>query len=132
MAVKGHVYKRAWNHCLDLMIKEIIDAGVKKICFETNSLGDQPVITLREAISDMGIGVVGKRSTGQKHATILAAGAYAHLIYLVNSNDPTTKLYNEQVTKYEYGADYDDAPDSLSRGLEWIGLIRGKSTGGKK
>lgn len=121
VVVQGHVFKKAWNHCLDLMVHRMLDCGVKRVAFETNSLGDQPVIMLREALPS--IGVVGKNSSGAKHSRIVAAGAYAHLIHLAKTSDP---IYINQVVQYEYGAEFDDAPDSLASLLEWLGLIRGK------
>lgn len=123
VAVQGHVYKRAWNHCIEEMTREIVKRGVKRICFETNSLGDQPIVLLRQVPELQSIGVVGKKSTGNKHARIMAAGHFAHLIHLSKTSD---RLYIEQTVKYEYGAKHDDAPDSLAGGLEWVGLIRGR------
>lgn len=122
-AVKGFCYKRAWNHCLDDMVGEMMATGVKRVCFETNSLGDQPIIMLQEALKDTGIGVVGKDSTNNKHARIMNAGGYAHLIFLCRDSD---RVYIDQVVKYEYGVKHDDAPDSLATCLEWLGLIRGR------
>lgn len=124
VAIQGHVYKKAWYHCLEEMAEKMQRANVKKVCFETNSLGDQPIVMLRDVLT--GVGVVGKKSTGHKHSRIVAAGAYAHLIHLSKTSD---KLYIDQVVKYEYGVKNDDAPDSLASGLEWIGLIRGKIKG---
>ncbi len=122
VAVKGKVYKKAWNHCLEEMAAEMVACGVRKLCFETNALGDQPLIMLRELLP--GVGVVGKKSTGHKHSRIMAAGVFAHLIHLAKTSD---RIYIEQTVKYEYGAKNDDAPDSLASALEWIGLIRGKT-----
>lgn len=122
VAVKGRVWKKAWNHCLDEIVQELLACNVKRVCFETNCLGDQPVIMLRQALP-ASIGVVGKKSTGFKHSRIMNAGAYAHLILLAKSSD---RKYIEQITQYEYGAKNDDAPDSLASLLEWLGLIRGK------
>lgn len=121
VAVEGHVYKKAWYHCLDEMAAHMEACGVKRLCFETNSLGDQPVVMLRDTLE--GVGVVGKKSTGHKHSRIVAAGAFAHLIHLAKTSD---QKYIDQVVKYEYGSKYDDAPDSLASAMEWIGLIRGK------
>lgn len=122
-AAVGFVWKKAWNHCLDDLVVKLKAFGVKKICVETNGLGDQPVIMLHQLLKGMGIGVVGKDSTVQKHAKIMAAGAYAHLIHLSKESD---RAYTDQVVQYEYKAKNDDAPDSLASLLEWIGLIRGK------
>ncbi len=70
-----------------------------------------------------GIGVVGKKSTNNKHSRIMNVGPFAEQIHLAKSSD---RVYIEQVVMYEYGATHDDAPDSLASCLEWIGLIRGK------
>jgi hypothetical protein len=123
VAVQGHLWKKAWNHCLPEMVERMKACGVRRVCFEANSLGDQPVIMLREALKDTGIGVVGKKSTTYKHSRIMNAGAYAEAIHLSKTSD---RAYIEQVVNYEYGVKHDDAPDSLATGLEWIGLIRGK------
>jgi len=123
VAVKGHVHKKAWNHCLPEMIEQMKACNVKRLCIECNSLGDQPVIALRQALEGSGIGVVGRDSTTNKHSRIMAAGVYAKQIHLARTSD---RLYIEHTVKYEYGAEYDDAPDSLATGLAWIGLIRGK------
>lgn len=124
IAIKGRTFKRAWNHCLDEIVAESIACGVKRICFETNSLGDMPIELLRAALP-AGIGVVGKKSTNNKHSRIMNAGVFAHLIHLSKTSD---REYISQVTGYEYNAKYDDAPDSLASLLEWLGLIRGKRT----
>ncbi len=120
VAVVGFTYKKAWNHCLDEMVPMLTKYNVKRLCFETNSLGDQPIIMLRQLF---GGGVIGRRSNNNKHSRIMSAGAYAHLIHLSQESD---RQYIDQVVKYEYKAKHDDAPDSLATCLEWIGLIRGK------
>lgn len=121
IAVFGKCWKRAWFNCVD-EFQEVIDrCGVQRICFETNSLGEQPVVLLRELLE--GVGVVGRKSVGNKHARIMSAGPFAKMIYVARSSDQT---YIDQIVKYEYGAKYDDAPDSLASGMEWIGLIRGR------
>jgi hypothetical protein len=78
---------------------------------------------LRDLLRGSGIGVVGKDSVMNKHAKIMAAGAYSHLIHLSKESD---RSFIDQTVQYEYGAQVDDAPDSLASCLEWIGLIRGK------
>lgn len=122
VAVVGFVYKRAWNHCLDRMVPELKKYNVKKLCIETNSLGDMPLKILRDEFGS-GMGITGRDSNTNKHARIMAAGTYAHLIHLSKQSD---RVYIDQVVKYEYKAEFDDAPDSLASCLEWIGLIRGK------
>jgi hypothetical protein len=121
IAAVGFVYKRAWNHCLDDLAPKLKKFNVQKLAFETNSTGNQPVDMLRGLFT--GIGIVGRRSSTNKHARIMAAGAYAHLIHLSKESD---KLYLDHVVRYEYKSKFDDAPDSLASCLEWIGLIRGK------
>lgn len=121
VAVVGFVWKRAWNHCLDDMVPKLQEYGVQKLAFETNCTGEQPVDMLRSLFK--GIGVVGRRTHTNKHARIMAAGNYAHLIHLSKQSD---KTYIDHVVKYEYKAKFDDAPDSLASCLEWIGLIRGE------
>jgi hypothetical protein len=123
VAVKGRVWKRAWYNCIDDFVAEIKENNVKRICFETNCLGDQPVILLRDALSGMGVGVVGKDSKGHKHSRISALGPFAKSIHIAKTSD---KKYIEHTIKYEYGVEPDDAPDSLAGLLEWIGLIRGQ------
>lgn len=122
VAAVGFVYKKAWNHCLEDMAKKCVKYNVKRIAFEVNSTGEQPIELLRRAFP--GIGVVGKRAVTNKHSRIMAAGTFAHLIHLSKESD---KVYLDHVVKYEYKSKYDDAPDSLASCLEWIGLIRGKS-----
>lgn len=121
VAVRGFVYKKAWNHCLDELAPQLKENNVTALAFETNNLGDMPISMLREAFP--GIRIVGRKSNTNKHARIMAAGSYAHLIHLSKDSMP---LYLEHVVKYEYKAKFDDAPDSLASCLEWIGLIRGK------
>jgi hypothetical protein len=128
VAVKGKVWKRPWYHCTDDMIKFFNACNVKRVCFETNSTGTQPIAQLVQLLGPLGIGVVGKHSDTNKHAVIMAAGSYSNLIHLSRDSD---KIYIDHIVKYEYGVEFDDAPDSLARGLEWIGYIKGKSTRGK-
>lgn len=123
VAVQGHAWKRPWFHCVDDMVTIFRARGVRKIGFETNVTGSQPVEQLRQIPLLNGVGVVGIHSTTQKHSTIMSAGSYSHLIHLSRESD---RVYTDQVTKYEKGAKFDDAPDSLARGLEWLGLVRGK------
>lgn len=122
VAVVGFAYKKAWNHCLEDINTQLQRFGVKRLCFETNSLGDQPLEILRAAFKG-GIGVVGRKSNTNKHSRIIAAGMFAHMIHLSKESNPE---YINQVIQYEYKAKHDDAPDSLASCLEWLGLIRGK------
>jgi hypothetical protein len=122
MALQGFLYKRAWYHALPDMVERMKAANVKRLGFETNTTGDDPI----EKISSMlpeGVGVVGKRTTKNKEAKIMNAGIFAPYIHLAKTSDP---MFIEQVVKYETGVEFDDAPDSLASLLEWVGLIRGK------
>lgn len=119
--VVGFCWKKAWNHCLEDMVPHLKKFGVRKLAFETNALGDQPLDVLRKIFP--GLGVVGRRSNTNKHSRIVAAGTFAHMIHLSRESDRT---YTDQVVKYEYKAKNDDAPDSLASCLMWVGLIRGK------
>lgn len=124
VAIQGHVWKMAWNHCIDEMAARMRALGVRKLCFETNSLGDQPLQLLRQHEGLRGVGIMGKKSLGNKHSRIMAAGVFAKLIHLSQNSD---KVYIDQVVKYEYKAKFDDAPDSLASCMEWVGLIKGKA-----
>ncbi len=128
VGVKGKAWKRAWYHCTDEMIALFKATKVTRVCFETNMTGSQPIIQLQQLLGPLGIGVTGKLSDSNKHAVIMAAGSYSNLIHLSRDSD---KVYTDQVVKYEYGVDFDDAPDSLARCLEWLGYIKGKSARGK-
>jgi hypothetical protein len=123
VAIQGHAWKKSWEDCLPEIMRACQAFEVKKLCFETNSLGLMPLKILREALSELGVSVVGRDSTGFKHSRIMAAGTFAHMIHLAKTSD---RIYVQQTTKYEYGSKFDDAPDSLASLLEWIGLIRGK------
>lgn len=123
VAVYGKVWKKAWNHCLDDMVEPLRKCNVRKLAFETNALGDDPIIQLRKLLAHLGIGVIGLRSNTNKHSRIMAAGTFANLIHLSKESD---QAYTKQVVEYEYKAPFDDAPDSLATCLKWIGLIKGK------
>ncbi len=123
IAVQGFAWKKSWEDCLDDIRKAVVQFNIRRLCFETNCLGSMPLKVLREALTDLGVGVVGKDSTGYKHSRIMAAGTFAKFIFLAKTSH---RIYIDHTTKYEYGSKFDDAPDSLASLLEWIGLIRGK------
>lgn len=122
VAIKGRAFKKAWNHCLTEMVEEMLRCGVKRVAFETNSLGDQPIAMLRSMLPD-GIGVIGRKSNTNKHSRIMAAGTFAEYLHLAKTSD---QIYKDQVTNYEYGSKHDDAPDSLASLLTWLGIVKGK------
>ena len=121
--VQGRAWKLPWYHCLEEMMAEFRKRGVRRICFETNHAGTQPLDQLRSVLSPLGIGVQGVHSDTNKHATIMQAGSFAEFIHLSKESD---HVYTNQVVQYEYGAEYDDAPDSLARCLVWLGLVKAK------
>lgn len=121
VAVAGFVWKRAWHHCIKEFGEKFQAFGVKKLKFETNHTGDSAIDVLRAHFPQ--VGIIGHRSTSNKHARIMAAAPYAEFIHLAKESDPK---YVEHVLQYEYKAKFDDAPDSLASCLEWVGLIRVK------
>jgi hypothetical protein len=125
-AVEGYAWKKAWYHCTDDFVKIVKNRRVTQLCFETNCTGRNPVFQLQQVLSPLGCGVVGKNSDSNKHAVIQSAGSFSHMIYLSRESDP---VYTEHVVKYEKNAKYDDAPDSLARCLEWLGVLEGKRRG---
>jgi hypothetical protein len=120
VAVVGFAWKKAWNYCLDDIAAMSKKYNVARLCFETNSLGDQPLTILRQTI---GSGVVGRKSSTNKHSRIMNAGAYSHMIHMSKESN---RAFQDQVVKYEYKAKNDDAPDSLASCLHWVGLIKGR------
>lgn len=129
VSVYGEAYKMAWYHCIDDMIPALVKYKVRRLAFEINSTGKQPIGQLQQKLAPYGIGVVGVFSTTNKESVILAAGSYSEYIHLSRESDAE---YTKQVIKYEGKKTKanDDAPDSLARCLEWLKLVRGKKTGG--
>jgi len=123
VAVQGHAWKKAWYHCLDEIVERLVKLKVRKIFFETNSTGKQPIGQLQKILAQHGIGVVGVFSDTNKHSIIMSAGSYSHMIHLSKESD---RAFIDQVVKYEYKSKHDDCPDSMARGLERLGLLRGK------
>lgn len=125
IAVAGKAWKRPWFLCLDQVVEECRRRRVKKLWFETNKHGEDPVNQLREAfkLANLPVSVEGHFSTTNKHASIESAGAYSHMIHLSKTSDTA---YTEQVVKYELGVEADDSPDSMARLLQCLGLLKGK------
>lgn len=122
-AVVGFQWRKSWEHALDDIAPIVKKYKVKKIGFETNALGDQPLGILRTLFKPMGVGVMGVYNNQNKHSRIMAAGTFASVLHLAEDSHQS---YKDHVRKYEYGSQYDDAPDSLASCLQMIGLIRGK------
>lgn len=123
VAIQGFAWKKSWDNCLEYIVEAVKTYKIKRLCFETNSLGDMPLTILREILAPFGCGVVGRHSNGNKHSRIMSAGVHSHNLYL---SPDCNKAYHDQVKHYEYGVKNDDAPDSLASLLDWVGLIRGK------
>ncbi len=123
MAIQGRAWKRSWEDCLDDLKKDVIAFNIRRLCFETNCLGNMPLAIIRAHLTGLNCVVIGRDSQDNKHARIMAAGVFAKYIFLAKTSD---RIYIDHVTKYEYKSKFDDAPDSLASLLAWIGLIRGK------
>lgn len=123
IAVKGFNWELAWFHCVDDWVKIAKEHNIKKIAFEINATGSDPINQLRKVFAPLGIAVVPIYSTTPKHSTIVSAGAMAHMIFLAKDSD---KTYTDQTEQYEYRAKKDDCPDSLARGLQWLGFLNRK------
>lgn len=121
VAVHGKAWKKAWYHCIDDMVAVLIEMNVKVLAFETNFTGKQPIEQLTPILAQYGIKVLGKETSTNKHSDIQNAGMFSHMIYLSETSD---KVYADQVRMYERGAKHDDAPDTLARGMKWLGVIR--------
>jgi hypothetical protein len=125
LAVQGFAWKKAWEHCVDDFVDACKTYNIRKLWFECNSLGTMPLTVLRAALKAAGIQVLvtGRDSSTFKHSRIMAAGTFAEMIHLSKKSH---QIYKDLTTKYEYGAKFDDPPDSLASLLECIGIIRGK------
>lgn len=128
VAVQGHAWQRAWYHCLDEIVQICQKRGVRRLAFETNKFGREPVERLQGLLAPLHIGVQDIHSTTNKESGILAAGSYAHQIHLSKTSD---NVYTNQVTKYDRDAEYDDCPDGLARSLIWLGLLDATKLKGK-
>ncbi len=127
LVVTGFAFKKAWYDCLDdfKLLFELF--GVKSVCFETNNLGDEPVIRMRQ----LGAACVGKNSTENKHRRIINAAFFSEhtLLHEVEGGiDPqllqANQIFIEQVRNYEYRVKFDDAPDSLAGLMEYLGIVQ--------
>lgn len=121
MAIVGRAFKKAWHVCIPEIREFCIKYNVKKLGFEVNMFGTQPLQTLREALGDLGISVEGKYTHSNKEARIALASAHSKNLYLSKQSDPE---YARQVIEYGHDAKFDDAPDTIATFLEWAGMIR--------
>lgn len=127
MIVSGFAFKKAWYDCLEEFKFLFEFFGVKSVCFETNNLGDEPVIRMRQ----LGASCVGKNSTENKHIRIINCAFFSEHIKLqemktgLNSEIiQANQIFIQQVREYEYKSKYDDAPDSLAGLMEYLGIMQ--------
>lgn len=129
----GFVFHKAWEDCL-LEMREIFSKFNTSLCFfEDNICGSEPV----KRIIELGMPCRGHTAKGNKHGRIMRMAIHSEAIKLHRASklsaDPlmetalvkSNQEYAKIVREYEYGADFDDAPDSLAGLLEKVGLIRG-------
>lgn len=121
MAIVGRAFRKAWHVCIPEIREFCIKYNVKKLGFETNMFGTQPLQILREALGDLGVSVEGKYTHTNKEARIALAAQYSKNLYLSKESDVE---YARQVVEYSHDAKYDDAPDTIATFLEWAGMIR--------
>jgi len=127
LVISGFAFKKAWYDCLDEFKLLFEFFGVKSVCFETNNLGDEPVIRMRQ----LGAACVGKNSTENKHRRIINAAFFSEhiLLHEVEGNFDSeilqaNQIFMQQTKDYEYRVRYDDAPDSAAGLMEYLGIVQ--------
>ena len=127
LVISGFAFKKAWYDCLEdfRLLFEIF--GVKSVCFETNNLGDEPVIRMRQ----LGAPCVGKNSTENKHRRIINAAFFSeHMLFHEFDGNvdsqilQANQIFIDQVKNYEYRVRYDDAPDATAGLMEYLGIVQ--------
>jgi len=127
LVVSGFAFKKAWYDCLDDFKLLFEFFGVKSVCFETNNLGDEPVIRMRQ----LGAACVGKNSTENKHRRIINAAFFSEHIKLHEVAEgfdleimEANQIFMQQVKDYEYRVKFDDAPDAVAGLSEYLGITQ--------
>lgn len=126
LIVTGFAFKKAWYDCLENFKLLFQYLNVKSVCFETNNLGDEPVMRMRQ----LGAPCVGKNSTENKHRRIINSAFFADYIKLTEVFDvkldaeilQANQIFNQQVQNYEYKVKFDDSPDALAGLSEFLGI----------
>jgi hypothetical protein len=125
LVVSGFAFKKAWYDCLDDFKLLFEFFNVKSVCFETNNLGDEPVIRMRQ----LGAACVGKNSTENKHRRIINCAFFSDHIKLHEVADgfdseimQANQIFMQQVKDYEYRVKFDDSPDALAGLSEYLGI----------
>lgn len=126
MAIVGRAFRKAWHVCIPEIREFCIKYNVKKLGFEVNMFGTQPLQILREALGDLGISVEGKYTHSNKEARIALAAQFSKNLYLSKESDVE---YVRQVVEYAHDSKYDDAPDTIATFLEWAGRIKPPKAG---
>ena len=124
--VVGFSWKRAWEDTLE-DLKTICNKYRVGLCFfEDNICGSEPI----KRLNQLGLNTRPHTAKGNKHGRIMRLAIHSDTIKLYKPTDLTTSLltanadYIKMVREYEYGSDFDDAPDSLAGLMEKVGLIR--------
>ncbi len=127
LVVTGFAFKKAWYDCLDEFKLLFEFFGVKSVCFETNGLGDEPVIRMRQ----LGAPCVGMNTTEHKHTKIINCAFFSEHIKLqkIEGNFDSqilqaNQIFIEQVKNYEYRAKYDDSPDATAGLMKYLGISK--------
>ena len=126
LIISGFAFKKAWYDCLD-DFKLLFEAfGVKSICFETNGLGDEPVMRMRQ----LGAPCVGKNSSQNKHSKIINCAFFTEHIKLHKIDNlgsqfvQANQIFIQQVKDYEYLVKYDYSPDAAAGLMEYLGITQ--------
>lgn len=127
--VCGFAWQKAWNDCIEDIVRIMEALQVKRFAFETNGLGKYPVLLLR----NQGANVREWKSTTNKHSRILNAATFKTHIKLAQYLPPKLNTpafreaqqnFNNMVRDYEYKAPHDDAPDALASLLQFVGVVK--------
>jgi len=127
LVITGFAFKKAWYDCLDEFKLLFQIFGVKSVCFETNNLGDEPVIRMRQ----LGAACVGKNSIENKHRRIINAAFFSEHILLHKVEGgfdseilQANQIFMQQVKDYEYRVRFDDSPDATAGLMEYLGIVQ--------
>lgn len=128
--VSGFAFRKAWYDCVEELDEIMGFFPASRFCIETNGMGEQPVMQLRE----LGLACVGKNHTGNKHRRIMQCAPFSDSIKLTDVTldgraiSPAliraNQLFIDRVKKYEYNVKQDDPPDAMAGLFGFIGIIK--------
>lgn len=127
--VAGFAFRKAWYDCIEELDAILGYFPASQFCIETNGMGEQPVMQLRE----IGLACVGKNHTGNKHRRIMQCAPFADSIKLTDATQTpgmpaelvqANQLFIDRVKKYEYNVKQDDPPDAMAGLFGFIGIIK--------